>query len=61
MTKHGMEITIQWIPCHFDINLNEKADWHVIQGSHMQQENVKATYDTTKQIARQNTQEVWYR
>ena len=26
----------------------------------MQQENVEATYDTAKQIARQNTQEVWY-
>ena len=60
MTLHGIEITIQWIPGHCDINLNEKADGLAKQGSHMQQENVEATYDTAKQIARQNTQEVWY-
>ena len=60
MTLYGIEITIQWIPGHSDMKMNEKADGLAKKGSHMQQENVQTTYDTAKQIARQNTQEVWY-
>ena len=59
-TLYGIEITIQWIPGHSDIKMNEKADGLAKKGSHMQQENIKTTYDTAKQIAKQNTQEVWF-
>ena len=40
--------------------MNDKADGLAKKGSHMQQDNVQTTYDTAKQIANQNTQEVWY-
>ena len=60
MTLYGVDITIQWIPGHSDIRLNDKADGLAKQGSHMQQEHVKTTYDTAKQIAQQNSKEVWY-
>ena len=59
-TLYGIEITIQWIPGHSDIKMNEKADGLAKKGSHMQQENIQTTYDTAKQIAKQNTQEVWF-
>ena len=60
MTLYGVKITIQWIPGHSDIKMNDKADGLAKKGSHMQQDNVQTTYDTAKQIANQNTQEVWY-
>ena len=41
MTLYGVDITIQWIPGHSHIRLNDKADGLAKQGSHMQQEHVK--------------------
>ena len=60
MSFYGVEITIQWIPGHSDIKMNEKADGLAKKGYRMQQDNVKTTYDTARQVAKQNTQEVWY-
>ena len=48
MTLYGIEITIQWIPGHSDIKMNEKADGLVKMGSHIHQENVQTIYDTAK-------------
>ena len=55
---YGKEITIQWIPGHSDIRMNDKADKLAKSGSHMQQENIPTSYETAKQIAQQNSQEV---
>ena len=57
---YDKEITIQWIPGHSDIRMNDKADKLAKSGSHMQQENIPTSYETAKQIAKQNSQEVWY-
>ena len=54
-TLYGIEITIQWIPGHSDVKMNEKADGLAKKGSRLQQENIQANYDTSKQIAKQNT------
>ena len=35
MTLYGVDITIQWIPGHSDIRLNDKADGLTKQGSHI--------------------------
>ena len=59
-TLYGIEITMQWIPGHSDIHMNEKADGLAKRGSHMPQENIRTTFETAKQIAKQNSQEVWY-
>ena len=37
---YGKEITIQWIPGHSDIRMNDRADKLAKTGSHMQQENI---------------------
>ena len=60
MSLHGITITIQWIPGHSDISMNDKADGLAKMGSHMQQENTNTSYDTAKQIAKQNTMETWH-
>ena len=57
---YGKEITIQWIPGHSDIRMNDRADKLAKTGSHMQQENIPTSYETAKQIAKQNSKEVWY-
>ena len=53
-------ITIQWIPGHYDISMNQKAVGLAKMGSHMPQENPNTSYDTAKQIAKQNTMETWH-
>ena len=40
--------------------MNDKADGLAKMGSHMQQENTITSYDTVKQIAKQNTMETWH-
>ena len=60
MNLYRIQVTIQWIPAHCDIRLNDKADGLAKMGSHMPQENVNTTYETAKQIAKQNTKEVWH-
>ena len=60
MSLHRINITIQWIPGHSDIFMNDKADGLAKMGSHMPQENTKTTYATAKQIAKQNTSETWH-
>ena len=44
MTLYGVKITIQWIPGHSDIKMNDKADGLAKKGLHMQQDNVQTTY-----------------
>ena len=56
---YGKEITIQWIPGHSDIRMNDRADKLAKTGSHMQQENIPTSYETAKQIAKQNSKEIW--
>ena len=60
MNLYGIQITIQWIPGHSDIQLNDKADGLAKMGSHMPQENVNASFETAKQVAKQNSKEVWH-
>ena len=60
MSLHRITITIQWIPGHSDISMNDKADGLAKIGSHMPQENTQTSYDTARQIAKQNTMETWY-
>ena len=57
---YGIDITIQWVPGHTDIRLNEEADKLAKTGSHMPQENTETTYETAKQMAKQNSKETWY-
>ena len=40
--------------------MNDKADKLAKSGSHIQEENIPTSYETAKQIAQQNSQEVWY-
>ena len=58
MIHRAKKVTIQWIPAHCDIRWNDNADELAKMGSHMPQENVNTTYETAKQIAKQNTKEV---
>ena len=60
MRLYGIEITIQWIPGHSDIQNNEKADKLAKAGSRMFQDNNATSFETAKQIAKQNSKEVWY-
>ena len=57
---YGKEITIQWIPGHSDIQMNDRADRLAKTGSHMQQDNIPTSYETAKQMGQQNSLEVWY-
>ena len=60
MGLYKVTICIQWIPGHTDILNNEKADKLAKAGSRMHQETKETPYDTVKQIAKQNSKEVWY-
>ena len=51
MSLYGITITIQWIPDHSDISMNDKIDVLAKMGSHMPQEDTNTSYDTAKQIA----------
>ena len=58
MSLHGITITIQWIPGHSDISMNDKADG--LAKFPYATENTDTSYDTAKQIAKQNTMETWH-
>ena len=52
-------VTLQWIPGHNKILENERADTLAKQGTHYEQPNIPASFDTAKQIIKTNIQEEW--
>ena len=48
----SIRVVLQWIPAHYDISGNKKADELAIRGHSMQQENLSITIEQKKTITK---------
>ena len=60
LTSYDIQITLQWVPGHSDVRGNEHADQLAKQGAGKEQPDKPCSYDTARQILRNNFKEVWY-
>ena len=58
--SHKVNITLQWIPGHSEVEGNEIADRLAKQGASKEQPNIPVNQETTKQILRNISKEEWY-
>jgi len=59
MSKHGTQITLQWIPGHAGIGGNEKADKLAKKGASLPQPENPVPYETATKIIKSNFKEEW--
>ena len=59
IADHSINITLQWIPGHINIQGNERADTLAKQGARCIQQNNNASYTTAKQTIKQHKTEDW--
>ena len=59
IADHNINITLQWIPGHTNIQGNERADTLAKQGARCPQLNNTATINTAKQTIKQYKTEDW--
>ena len=59
LTDHDINLTLQWIPGHVNIQGNERADTLAKQGASCPQPDVPTSMETAKQIIRANKKEEW--
>ena len=58
--SHKVNITLQWITGHSEVEGNEIADRLAKQGASKEQPNIPVNQETTKQILRNISKEEWY-
>ena len=59
LSQFNIELVLQWIPGHFDLPGNERADFLAKKGSSCPQLNSPVSLKTSKQIIKCNMKEEW--
>ena len=59
MSRHHIEVTLQWIPAHTGIPGNERADELAKRGANLPQLDIPVSYSTCCQMIKSNIKEDW--
>ena len=59
LTSHDIQLTLQWIPGHCDLQGNETADRLAKEGARKEQPENPSSYNTVRKILRNNSRKEW--
>ena len=60
LASYDIQIILQWVPGHTDIRGNDHADRLAKLGASKEQPDKLCSYNTIRQILRNNFKEIWY-
>ena len=61
LTSYAIQLTLQWIPGHCDLQGNERADRLAKEGARKEQPDNPSSYKTVRRILKSNTRNEWLR